>query len=80
MEERKRGEQGTEGEARSSIPPPESSEEAEKSQADVFRERWVRVSADLDNLRKRTERHIEAARLDGELLRVARVVVNGGAD
>jgi molecular chaperone GrpE len=35
---------------------------AREEDADVLRERWLRVAAELDNLRKRTSRQIDAAR------------------
>lgn len=63
MEEPDREERdGTGEEASSSVPREEPSEAAETSEAEVYRERWIRVSADLDNLRKRMERDIETAR------------------
>jgi molecular chaperone GrpE len=40
----------------------DSREETEASEAQVFRDRWIRVSADLDNLRKRLARDTETAR------------------
>ena len=40
----------------------EAREETEASEAQVFRDRWIRVSADLDNLRKRLARDTETAR------------------
>lgn len=62
MNEREREEGENRQEAPSSVPPEASSEGGERSEAELYRERWVRVSADLDNLRKRLARDIESAR------------------
>jgi molecular chaperone GrpE len=52
--------------------------EAETPEAKVYRERWVRVSADLDNLRKRASREAEIARRDerARILRDCRGVLD----
>lgn len=62
MEEQERREPGPGSEARADSPPGKPPEGLQPSEADVYRERWIRASADLDNLRKRTEREIAAAR------------------
>ncbi len=41
---------------------PASEESLESLDAEALRDRWLRAAADLDNLRKRTAREIEAAR------------------